>query len=422
MGNDLGSNDLGTDLLAGLALEAEREIQPYINVIKATSMFNHSKVLQAFRDLQVSDFCFNGSTGYGYGDVSREILDKLYARIFGGEAAIVRTQYVSGTHAIFKTVFAVLRPGDELVFATGTPYDTLKRAFGELGRWNIGYKEVPLLPDGLPDLAAITEAVTEKTTAVMIQRSRGYQNRQSLSVAKIGEIVAAVKACKSDIICIVDNCYGEFVEEMEPPQAGVDLTVGSLIKNPGGGIAPAGGYVVGRENLVEAAAESLTAPGLGSDMGASLSDPRILYQGLFLAPHVVAEALKGAVFAAWLYAKLGFEVNPHYTESRSDIVQAIRMDTPERLKEFCRCIQTQSPVDSMAVPEPALLPGYSDPVIMAAGTFVQGSSIELGADAPLRPPYWVYLQGGLTYEYTKLILLEVTRGLWEGGYLPVAEE
>jgi len=407
---------LGNDLLEEICLEAEREIAPYTARIKDVSMFNHAKVLRAFRELNVSDFCFHGSTGYGYGDVSREILDKLYAHVFGAEAALVRTHFVSGTHAIFKTVFAMMRPGDQLVFATGTPYDTLKRSFSHLSRWDIDYKEVPLR-DGLPDIEAIVNSLSAKTKAVMVQRSRGYQNRQSLSVSQIGQIMEAVKKYRSDIICIVDNCYGEFVEKMEPPQVGVDLTVGSLIKNPGGGIAPAGGYVVGREDLVEEVAESLTAPGLGSEMGASLADPRSLYQGFYLAPHVVAEALKGAVFAAGLYAKLGFEVSPHYSDIRSDIVQAIKMDSTERLKEFCHYIQANSPVDSQAVPEPAFLPGYSDPVIMAAGTFVQGSSIELSADAPMRPPYWVYLQGGLTFEYTKLTLLEVTRRLVENGYL-----
>lgn len=407
---------MGKDLIKEIGIAAEKDIEPYIGIIDDTSMFNHAKVLRAFRELNVSDFCLHGSTGYGYGDVSRDTLDKLYARVFGAEAAVVRTQFVSGTHAIFKTVFAVLQPGNELVFATGTPYDTLNRAFRELGRWGITYKEVPLR-EGFPDIEAIQATLSDKTKAVMIQRSRGYQDRHSLSVAQIGEIIAAVKKQRADVICIVDNCYGEFVEVQEPPQVGADLTVGSLIKNPGGGIAPAGGYVVGREDLTEAAAESLTAPGLGSGIGASLADPRSLYQGFYLAPHVVAEALKGAVFAAGLYARLGFTVSPHYSDIRSDIVQAIRMDTPERLREFCRHIQAQSPVDSQAVPEPAFLPGYSDSVIMAAGTFVQGSSIELSADAPLRPPYWVYLQGGLTFEYTKLTLMEVTRQLRESGHL-----
>lgn len=409
---------MGKDLLKKIAIEVEKDIEPYIARIKETSVFNHAKVLRAFQKMNVSDFCFYGSTGYGYGDVSRETLDKLYAEVFGAEAAIVRTHFVSGTHAIFKTVFAMLRPGDELVFATGTPYDTLKHSFSSLNRWSITYKEVPL-SDGLPDVGAISGSLSEKTKVVMIQRSRGYQDRQSVTVSQIEEIVAAVKKYSSDIICVTDNCYGEFVEKVEPPQVGVDLTVGSLIKNPGGGIAPSGGYVVGKAALVEKVAESLTAPGLGSDMGASLTDPRILYQGFYLAPHVVAEALKGAVYAAGLYGKLGFEVSPHYSDFRSDIVQAVRMDSSERLKEFCRHIQAQSPVDSQAVPEPAFLPGYQDPVIMAAGTFVQGSSIELSADAPMRPPYWIYLQGGLTFEYTKLILQEVTSQLWERGYLPV---
>lgn len=407
------------DLLKEIFNEVDKDIEPYIARIEETSFFNHAKVLRTFQELGVSEFCFHGSTGYGYGDFGREVLDKLYARVFGGEEALVRAHFVSGTHAIFKTVFAVLRPGDELVFATGTPYDTLKRSFSALNRWNIAYKEVPL-DEGLPDVEAVLSVLSGKTRAVMIQRSRGYQDRKSLTVGQIGEIAAAVKGYRPDIICIADNCYGEFVEEKEPPQVGVDLTVGSLIKNPGGGIAPTGGYVVGRTDLVEEVAESLTAPGLGSDMGASLTDPRILYQGFYLAPHVVAEALKGAVYAASLFAKLGFGVSPAYSDYRTDIVQAVKMGSPERVKEFCRLIQAQSPVDSQAVPEPALLPGYRDPVIMAAGTFVQGSSIELSADAPMRPPYWVYLQGGLTFGYTKLILQEVTRQLSEKGYLPLA--
>ncbi|HHX94274.1 MAG TPA: hypothetical protein GX691_00410 [Clostridia bacterium] len=402
------------DLLNKIVEKTEHEIEPYIDLIRDRSLANQVRVLRSFRELNVSDFCFNGSTGYGYGDVSRDTLDNLYALIFGAESAIVRTQFVSGTHAIFKTVFSVLRPGDELVFSTGTPYDTLKRAFSQLGEWDIHYKEVPL-SRGLPNLEEIRRSLSPKTKAVMIQRSRGYQDRHSLSIKEIGEIIDAVKGYRSEIICIVDNCYGEFVEEKEPPQVGADLTVGSLIKNPGGGIAPAGGYVAGKKDLIEEAAESLTAPGLGTSIGASLADVRTLYQGLFLAPHIVNEALKGAIFAAGLYSNLGFEVSPHYSEKRSDIVQAVKMGTPERLKEFCRYIQNQSPVDSMAVPEPSFLPGYADPVIMAAGTFVQGSSIELSADAPLRPPYWVYLQGGLTYEYTKIILTEVTHQLIEGG-------
>lgn len=402
------------DLLKEITVETDKKIKPYINRIQDTSMFNHVKVLESFRELRVSDFCLHGSTGYGYGDISRDTLDNLYALVFGAESALVRTQFVSGTHAIFKTVFSVLRPGDELIFATGTPYDTLKRAFSYLDRWNIAFREVPL-SGGLPDIEGILRTLSKKTKAVMIQRSRGYQDRHSLSIEQIGQIIDAVKNYRCDIICIVDNCYGEFVEKKEPPQVGADLTIGSLIKNPGGGIAPAGGYVAGKEDLISEAAESLTAPGLGSSIGASLTDPRSLYQGLYLAPHVVAEALKGAVFAAGFYSNLGFEVSPGYQDYRSDIVQAIRMNTPEMLQKFCRYIQACSPVDSQAKPEPAFLPGYSDPVIMAAGTFVQGSSIELSADAPMRAPYWVYLQGGLTFEYTKIILLEVTKHLLKKG-------
>lgn len=400
--------------LEQLVMRTEQEIEPYLAVIKENSLANHAKVLRAFRELEISDFCFNSSTGYGYGDVGRDTLDKLFAEVFGAEAGLVRTQFVSGTHAIFKSVFALLRPGDELVFATGTPYDTLKRAFGQLDQWGISYREVPL-SHGLPDLNKIRECLTGKTKVVMIQRSRGYQERLSISISQISDIIETVKAVDPEILCVVDNCYGEFVETKEPPEVGADLTAGSLIKNPGGGIAPAGSYVVGREDLIYRVAEALTAPGLGPGIGATLTDTRNLYQGFFLAPHIVAEALKSAIFTACLFKNLGFEVSPQYNEQRSDIVQAVRMDDPQRLKDFCLYIQAESPVDSRAVPEPSMLPGYSDPVIMAAGTFVQGSSIELSADAPLRPPYWVYLQGGLTFEYSRISILEVTRHLIATG-------
>lgn len=400
----MGSN------LEALVSRTEQEIGKFFHRINENSTANHAKVLRYFRELNVTDFCFNPSTGYGYGDVGRETLDRLFARVFGAEGGLVRTQFVSGTHAIFKTVFAVVRPGDEIVLATGTPYDTLNRAFGQLHEWGISCKKVPLT-GGLPDLDKLRDSLSSKTKVVMIQRSRGYQERLSINIKQIGEIVAAVKAYRPEIICIIDNCYGEFTEVKEPPDVGADLTVGSLIKNPGGGIVPAGGYVVGRKDLIEEVAQSLAAPGLGSDIGATLTDPRILFQGLFLAPHIVAESLKSAVFASCLYSKLGFEVSPEPADYRSDIVQAIKLGDEELLRTFCRHIQEESPVDSRVTPEPAVLPGYSDPVIMAAGTFVQGSSIELSADAPLRPPYWVYLQGGLTFEYSKITLMEVTRRL-----------
>ncbi|NLO88925.1 MAG: hypothetical protein GX088_01115 [Clostridia bacterium] len=398
--------------------EVENEVKPIFFEIEKISSLNHEKVLNAFRELDISESCFYGSTGYGYGDYSREKLDSLYAEVFKGEEAIVRIQFVSGTHAIVKSIQGVVRPGDEIISATGTPYDTLKNALGISGsdsgllnEWNLIYKEIPLTSEGLPDLENLKKAFSPRTRLILIQRSRGYQHRPSLTIQQIGTIIKTVKEYNPNIVCLVDNCYGEFVESKEPTEVGADLVVGSLIKNPGGSLAPAGGYVVGKEELVENVASALTAPGLGSDIGASLTDPRLLFQGLFMAPHVVTEALKGAIYTACLYSKLGFEVSPKYNEYRTDIVQAIKLNDQNLLKNFCRYLQEFSPVDSIAVPEASWLPGYKDKIIMAGGTFIQGSSIELSADAPVKPPYWVYLQGGISYEYTKIIINNTTKKL-----------
>jgi len=403
-----------------LLISVEEEIHPFFSRVHRISSVNHQKVLKSFRELNITEACFHGTTGYGYGDLSREKLDSVYARVFGAEAAIVRTHFVSGTHAIIKAILGVVRPKDEIISATGPPYDTLRytmglgshsSGFNFLEQWGVTYKEVPLKTDGQPDLEGLKKALSSKTKLVMLQRSRGYQQRTSFTIKQLESIIHTVKTYNPKIVCLVDNCYGELVEEKEPTEVGADLIVGSLIKNPGGGIAPAGGYVAGKKDLVEQVASSLTAPGLGSSIGASLTDPRILFQGFFLAPHVVAEALKGAIFTSCLYSKLGFEVDPKHSDYRTDIVQAIRLGSRRKLETFCRYLQEYSPVDSKVLPEAATLPGYKEEIIMAAGTFVQGSSIELSADAPVKPPYWVYLQGGLSYEYTKLIITDVTRNL-----------
>lgn len=387
---------------------AEQTIQPVKQKIDNISHTNQAKVLRAFQNIGVSDFHFNGSTGYGYGDMGREVLESLFATVFGSESSLVRNQIVSGTHAISLCLFGNLKPGDELV-SIGSPYDTLQQVIGISGsgegsllEWGITYKEIPFDCTGQIDLQKLSEAIGPHTKMVSIQRSRGYQDRPSLNISQMEKIIQHVKALNPDIICFVDNCYGEFVEDREPPEVGADLVAGSLIKNPGGGLAPAGGYIVGKKELVTKAAYRLTAPGIGPEVGASPMGYRLLFQGLFLAPHIVGEAIKGAVFTACLMEKLGFRVYPRYNQPRTDIIQAIEFGSPDLLVAFCQGLQSGSPVDSHVLPEPALLPGYTDKVIMAAGTFVQGASIELSADAPIRPPYTLFLQGGLTESYIKL--------------------
>lgn len=404
--------------LEALSEETEREVQPVYRSIERTALTNHAKVLEAFRSARISDYHLKGSTGYGYGDRGREALEEVFARVFRAEAALVRGQIVSGTHAIALCLYGVLRPGDELLAVQGEPYDTLGEmiglrgdAHGSLRQWGVHYKQVEPLPGGGLDYDGIARALSEKTRLVMLQRSRGYQWGPSLKAAELREVIQYLKKKKPGAVVFVDNCYGEFVEEEEPVEAGADLIAGSLIKNPGGGVAPTGGYVVGRKQYVEMASARWSAPGIGGEVGPSLGEQRLFFQGLFLAPHVVAEALKGAVFAARLYEKLGFEVLPRYDEERTDLVQAIKLGSAARMLAFCCGIQGASPVDSHVRPEANPMPGYGDPVVMAAGTFVQGASLELSADGPLRPPFAVYLQGGLSKEYVRLAVLSAARAV-----------
>ena len=386
-----------------------------------TAEYNQMKVIRAMQKNRVSEACFGASSGYGYNDLGRETLEPVYADTFHTEACLVRPQITCGTHALAIALFGNLRPGDELLSPVGKPYDTLEEVIGirpsngSLAEYGVKYRQVDLLEDGTFDYENIRKAVNEKTKLVTIQRSKGYQTRPSFSVKQIGELISFVKKIKPDVICMVDNCYGEFVEEMEPTDVGADMIVGSLIKNPGGGLAPIGGYIVGRKDCVERAAYRLTAPGLGKEVGASLGVSQSLYQGLFLSPTVVAGALKGAIFAANVYEKLGFGVVPNGTESRHDIIQAITFGTPEGVIKFCEGIQAAAPVDSFVTPEPWAMPGYDSDVIMAAGAFVQGSSIELSADGPIKPPYAVYFQGGLTWEHAKLGILMSLQKLVDAG-------
>lgn len=398
------------------------------DALDETAEYNQCKVIAAMQKHRVSAACFAATTGYGYDDVGRENLERVYADVFGTDAALVRPQITCGTHALTVALSANLLPGDELLSPVGRPYDTLEEVIGirpsacSLKEYGVSYRQVDLLPDGGFDYDAIAAAVTEKTKLATIQRSKGYAMRPTFSVRQIGELVAFLKRIKPDIICMVDNCYGEFVEKLEPSDVGADLVVGSLIKNPGGGLAPIGGYICGRRDLVERCAYRLSAPGLGQEVGANLGLMPAFYQGLFLAPTVVSGALKGAVFAANLYERLGFRVLPNGTEERHDIIQAVELGSREGMIAFCKGIQAAAPVDSFADPMPWDMPGYDDQVIMAAGTFVQGSSIELSADGPIRPPYAVYFQGGLTWYHAKLGILLSLQKLVEAGLTNLPEE
>lgn len=404
-----------------LAQEAENEIRPQFERIDRIAQQNTLKVMQAFQDNKVSDSCFAGTTGYGYDDVGREVLDKVYAQIFCTEAALVRIGFVNGTHALSTALFAMLKPGDTLLSATGLPYDTLRNAIGiegdchgSLRFYGINYAQVNLRADGSPDIEAIKKASADKSvTAVLIQRSRGYGNRPAFSAEQIGEIARAVKEVDPSINVMVDNCYGEFTGEHEPTEYGVDLMAGSLIKNPGGGLAPTGGYVVGKAELVEKAAMRLTTPGIGGECGATLGNNRLLFQGLFMAPHIVAQALKTATFCSAMMSKIGFETSPAPDEVRSDIIQMVTLKSADNMKKFCKGIQSGAPVDSYVTPEPWQMPGYNCPVIMAAGAFVQGSSIELSADGPMKEPYIAYMQGGITYESGKLGIMMAVNEMLE---------
>ncbi len=389
--------------------------------------YNQLKVVKAMQDNQVSEACLMGTTGYGYNDLGRDTLEAVYASVFHTEDALVRPQITCGTHALALALMSNLRPGDELLSPVGKPYDTLEEVIGiretpgSLSEYGITYKQVDLLPDGSFDYDNIAKAIGEKTKLVTIQRSKGYQTRPTLSVKRIGELIAFIKNIKPDVICMVDNCYGEFVEETEPSDVGADMVVGSLIKNPGGGLAPIGGYIAGKKECVANAAYRLTSPGLGKEVGASLGVLGSFYQGLFLAPTVTASALKGAVFAANIYERLGFAVIPDGKESRHDIIQAVTFGNPEGVIAFCQGIQAAAPIDSFVTPEPWDMPGYDAPVIMAAGAFVAGSSIELSADGPIKPPYAVYFQGGLTWQHAKLGILKSLQALVDKGLVSTAD-
>lgn len=399
----------------------EAELKERFDAIEENVEYNQMKVLRAMQKNRVEAACFAATSGYGYNDLGRDKLEEVYADVFHTEAALVRPQIACGTHALAVALSGNLRPGDELLSPVGKPYDTLEEVIGirpstgSLAEYGVTYRQVDLLEDGSFDYPAIEKALNEKTRLVTIQRSKGYQTRPTLSVKRIGELIAFIKERKPDVICMVDNCYGEFVERIEPTDVGADLCVGSLIKNPGGGLAPIGGYIAGKEEYVERAAYRLTSPGLGKEVGASLGVMTSFYQGLFLAPTVVGGALKGAIFAANIYEKLGFPVVPNGSESRHDIIQAVTLGTPEGVIAFCKGIQAAAPVDSYVTPEPWAMPGYDSDVIMAAGAFVQGSSIELSADGPIKPPYAVYFQGGLTWQHAKFGILMSLQKLYEAG-------
>ena len=389
--------------------------------IDKTAEYNQLKVLKAMQDCRVSEACLLGTTGYGYNDIGRDTLEAVYASLFHTEAALVRPQITCGTHALALALMSNLRPGDELLSPVGKPYDTLEEVIGiresrgSLKEYGISYRQVDLKEDGSFDWEGIRNAIHPNTKLATIQRSKGYQTRPTLSVQRIGELIAFIKGIKADVICMVDNCYGEFVETMEPSDVGADMIVGSLIKNPGGGLAPIGGYIAGKKECVENAAYRLTSPGLGKEVGASLGILKDFYQGFFLAPTVTAGALKGAIFAANVYEKLGFAVVPNGSESRHDIIQAVTFGQPEGVIGFCQGIQAAAPVDSHVTPEPWDMPGYDAQVIMAAGAFVSGSSIELSADGPIKPPYAVYFQGGLTWQHAKFGILKSLQVLVQKG-------
>ena len=397
----------------------EAELKPRFEQIDAVAEFNQLKVLNAMQKNRVSAECFNQSSGYGYNDMGRDTLEAVYADTFKGEDALVRPQITCGTHALALALMSNLRPGDEVLSPVGKPYDTLEEVIGirpskgSLAEYGITYAQVDLLGDGGFDWDGIKAAINDKTKLVTIQRSKGYATRPTLSVARIGELIAFIKDIKPDVICMVDNCYGEFTEEKEPLEIGADMIVGSLIKNPGGGLAPIGGYICGKKECVENAAYRLTSPGLGKEVGASLGVIQSFYQGFFLSPTVTAGALKGAIFAANIYERLGFKVVPNSTESRHDIIQAVEFGNRDAMIAFCEGIQAAAPVDSYVTPEPWAMPGYDSDVIMAAGAFVQGSSIELSADGPVKEPYAVYFQGGLTWYHAKLGILMSLQKLYE---------
>ena len=416
---DMGIDDkvykLSESILEGLS--------DRFNEIDRVAEINQLKVVKAMQESKVSEACLLGTTGYGYNDIGRDTLEEVYSRIFHTEAALVRPQITCGTHALALALMSNLRPGDELLSPVGKPYDTLEEvigirpSMGSLAEYGITYSQVDLLSNGDYDYEGIRKAINDKTKLVTIQRSKGYQTRRSLSVESIGELISFIKSIRSDIICMVDNCYGEFVEEIEPTDVGADMVVGSLIKNPGGGLAPIGGYIAGKTACIENAARRLTSPGLGKEVGASLGILKDFYQGLFLAPTVTASALKGAIFASAMFEKAGFPVLPDSVEERVDIIQAVTFGNPEGVIAFCKGIQAAAPIDSFVSPEPWDMPGYDSQVIMAAGAFNLGASVELSADAPLREPYSVWMQGGLTYPTAKMGVMLAAQSMMNEGLL-----
>ncbi len=401
------------------------ELEPRFKEIDETAEYNQLKVINAMQKHRVNATCFAATTGYGYDDVGRDNLERVYAEVFSTEAALVRPQITCGTHALAVALSANLRPGDTLLSPVGKPYDTLEEVIGirqsrcSLKEYGVNYRQVDLNADGSFDFEGIRSAIDDTVKLVTIQRSKGYQTRPTLSVERIGELISFIKSIRSDIICMVDNCYGEFVQKIEPSDMGADMIVGSLIKNPGGGLAPIGGYICGTKECVENCAYRLSAPGLGQEVGANLGLMPAFYQGLFMAPTVVSGALKGAVFAGLCYEKLGFRCIPNGTEDRFDIIQAVELGSRERMIAFCRGIQAAAPVDSYVTPEPWPMPGYDSDVIMAAGAFVQGSSIELSADGPIKEPYAVYFQGGLTWFHAKLGIMMSLQKLFETGEIEI---
>ena len=414
-----------SDKVYNFAMETLDGLSNRFKEIDKTAEYNQLKVIKAMQDNKVSEACLLGTTGYGYNDLGRDTLEDVYASVFCAEDALVRPQITCGTHALSVALFSNLRPGDELLSPVGKPYDTLeevigiRKSKGSLAEYGITYRQVDLLADGSFDFDNIRRAINEKTKLATIQRSKGYQTRPTLSVERIGELISFIKGIKSDIICMVDNCYGEFVERIEPTDVGADMAVGSLIKNPGGGLAPIGGYITGKKECVENAAYRLTSPGIGKEVGASLGILKDFYQGLFLAPTVTAGALKGAIFAANIYERLGFKVVPDSTEARHDIIQAVEFGTPAGVIAFCKGIQAAAPVDSFVAPEPWDMPGYDSKVIMAAGAFVSGSSIELSADGPIKPPYADYFQGGLTFPHACFGIMKSLQSVADAGIVNI---
>ncbi|MBM7552658.1 aminotransferase class I/II-fold pyridoxal phosphate-dependent enzyme [Thalassobacillus pellis] len=407
------------------AIDTEEAIRSiHLNIDKIAED-NQKRVLDSFQKLKVSDSHFNPTTGYGYDDFGRDKLEELYADVFGGEDALVRPQIISGTHAITTALFGVLRPGDELLYITGTPYDTLESVIGETEERDIGslkdfginYRAIPLHANREVNIEEVTNAITDNTKMIAIQRSKGYADRPSFSISQLESLITSIKAIKPGAVIFVDNCYGEFAETREPLHAGADLIAGSLIKNPGGGIARTGGYIVGHKDLIELCSHRLTAPGLGKEVGASLNMLQEMYQGLFLAPHVVGEAMKGAVFTAKYLEMLGFLTTPSFDAPRTDLIQSVSFETAEQMIAFCQAIQQSSPINSHVTPHPSPMPGYESDVIMAAGTFIQGASLELTADGPIRPPYTAYVQGGLTYSHVKIAVKNAVAKMHNAGFL-----